>query len=523
MWTNRQTIFGTRSVFLCISFFQVLHGLRTSPFRSGEPSTTKSSSRGPANEQLERWATEAVEFARRLDCESVNFMTASECRRIQARQEGDMNIYVAPPNIQERKRYSLLVPDGGLRLSGEHDAVIVIDPYPKANFGHLVLIYYIDLGVERDRCTEQYRGFYLGHDECLQLAEKQRCLNRLRTRSNHRQCDINFIPLVHETNDELKHQKLLCRDDIGSFYPCPIYRTDPGNYTLHCELQANTRRCNEPRRQQVRARCKFYEICDQAVLISGGWNRHTNVQRHADNIKSVYTMLRSNGFRKSNIKTFFADSGDILDDIDRDSGKHTFPATDKYGIRNHISTLCRTRNCVDTFFIYMNSPALTDGTSLLWDRDSDGLATSDETYTSDELLEDLSECLAKHVYVVADQSFSGRLADALQSSEHINTRVTVFSSGSRHDYSWESELTNEWAHANHTDHCVASIYESYQDKLTSSPLMSEGMTGFANTTIFGAPCDRLEFYQRNDLRNAYMGCQNLPAWAWWTRHKRGGK
>lgn len=86
-------------------------------------------------------------------------------------------------------------------------------------------------------------------------------------------------------------------------------------------------------------------------------------------------------------------------------------------------------------------------------------ATSDETYTSDELLEDLSECSAKHVYIVADQSFSGRLADALQSSEHINTRVTVFSSGSRHDYSWESELTNEWAHANHTDHCVASVYE----------------------------------------------------------------
>ncbi|PIK53216.1 hypothetical protein BSL78_09855 [Apostichopus japonicus] len=359
--------------------------------------------------------------------------------------------------------------------------------------------------------------------DCLQLAEKERCRNRLRTRSNHRQCDINFIPLVYEADDETKQQQLICREGIGAFGRCPEYRSDQGNYTLHCELQANTRRCNEPRRQQVRARCKFYEICDQAVLISGGWNRHTNVQRHADNIKSIYNMLRLNGFKKSHIKTFFADSGDILDDIDKDGGKHTYPATNKYGLRNHISTLCRTSDCVDSFFIYLNSPALTDGTSLLWDRNQDGWATTDEVYTTDELMEDLSDCTAKQVYVVADQSFSGRLAEALQNSESLHPKVTVFTSGSKHDYSWASELTNEWARANHTDYCVTTIYESYQERLTSNPLMSEEVSGFTNTTIFGAPCDRLEFYERQDLKNAYMGCQNLPAWHWWGRHKRGGR
>lgn len=86
-------------------------------------------------------------------------------------------------------------------------------------------------------------------------------------------------------------------------------------------------------------------------------------------------------------------------------------------------------------------------------------ATTDEVYTTDELMEDLSDCTAKQVYVVADQSFSGRLAEALQNSESLHPKVTVFTSGSKHDYSWASELTNEWARANHTDYCVTTIYE----------------------------------------------------------------
>lgn len=70
---------------------------------------------------------------------------------------------------------------------------------------------------------------------------------------------------------------------------------------------------------------------------------------------------------------------------------------------------------------------------------------------------------------------------------------------------------------------VLLFLQSYQERLTSNPLMSEEVSGFTNTTIFGAPCDRLEFYERQDLKNAYMGCQNLPAWHWWGRHKRGGR
>lgn len=47
--------------------------------------------------------------------------------------------------------------------------------------------------------------FITDQGECLQLAEKQRCRNRLRARSNHRQCDINFIPLVYKVGDNVRY------------------------------------------------------------------------------------------------------------------------------------------------------------------------------------------------------------------------------------------------------------------------------------------------------------------------------
>ncbi|XP_071491704.1 uncharacterized protein [Diadema antillarum] len=477
-----------------------------------------------AEMQLHRWALAAVEYPRTLDCSVVPFIRERECLELVQRPQSEMNFYVAPPRPGG---YHSVLPDSGLSGRGTHDAVIAIDPYPQASFGHLVIIFFLDLNLGQEKCQER-NGKYLASGECLQLAEKQRCRNRLWPRSGRRRCDINFLPLVYAPFDETREQQLVCREDaILGFGPCPTQRTHTANYSMNCELNKNTRRCELPS-LKVKARCKVYEICDQAVLISGGWSRQISQQTQADNIRDMYTALRKNGFRRPSIKTFFADTGSVLENIDEEGLRHSYPATHKIAIQNHLSALCRNPYCVESLVIYLNSPTLADGTMLLWDLDQDGIADENEQYTVAEFLHDIADCSARQVYIIADQSFSGRLVSALESApDQHHPNVVIFTSGGSLEYSWNSELTSQWVNSNHTTMCVDDIYRDYQENLTSTPLMFESSWNAANTTLFGAPCDTLPFLTPHELRVTYMGCQNLPMTLWYfqfqsarTRHSR---
>lgn len=51
------------------------------------------------------------------------------------------------------------------------------------------------------------------------------------------------------------------------------------------------------------------------------------------------------------------------------------PAAMKLAFRYHIQTMCRTLHCVDSLVIYMNNPTKTDGTSLLWDVNNNGMVS----------------------------------------------------------------------------------------------------------------------------------------------------
>lgn len=50
-----------------------------------------------------------------------------------------------------------------------------------------------------------------------------------------------------------------------------------------------------------------------------------------------------------------------------------YSATDKMAIRNHISYICRKQHCADSLVLYLNSPAHSDGTMLLWDANLNGI------------------------------------------------------------------------------------------------------------------------------------------------------
>ncbi|KAK7499367.1 hypothetical protein BaRGS_00009342, partial [Batillaria attramentaria] len=464
----------------------------------GGPNTNQHMS-NDLNSREHRWATAAFDFVHNLDCDDVFFTTSRECRELVSLPKSAMNVYMADPSPYGKFR--TVIPDEPLTGTGLHEAVVVVDPYPAANFGHLVVIFFVDSDVSRSHC-QKMGGVYLAT-----------CMHR-----RHHPSGVKNI------------------SELAGFARCPEFR--PANDTdgLICNhLRENTRRCSTTH-ETIRTSCRMFEICDQAVLLSGGWNRYSSGERHWRNIELMYAMLRDNGFKRRNVKVFFANGAkslnvflfgdprqspspqrrgerrvagssefciggydvsfrgclggrltigqspppviDVFTDledlflhscnfksipnvtcivIDGDPPQKVYPAALKLALRNHIAKLCMAPHCVDSLFLYLNSPARSDGSSLLWDVNGDGLADDHERYTVRELKEDLSHCAAKQVTVVVDQSFSGEVVQELrQSPAHAN--VLVFASGKSGEYSFGDEYTRFWAARNHTRACSTDIH-----------------------------------------------------------------
>ena len=87
-------------------------------------------------------------------------------------------------------------------------------------------------------------------------------------------------------------------------------------------------------------------------------------------------------------------------------------------------------------------------------------ADESEQYKVSEFLQDISDCEARRIFIIADQSFSGRLVEALESANSTPQydNVVVFTSGGSMDYSWDSELTSQWVNSNQTTQCVDDVF-----------------------------------------------------------------
>ncbi len=150
------------------------------------------------------------------------------------------------------------------------------------------------------------------------LALNRRCRNALERRKGRRnfarRCEVNFLPLVYLESDDYeddaglsreRRQRLICRSNVPGFGPCPALRTINETSGLYCNpTRENTKRC-ETTHETIKTRCRVFEICDQAVLLSGGWNRWTHRPSHKQNVWDFYGMLREHGFRRDNIQVFF--------------------------------------------------------------------------------------------------------------------------------------------------------------------------------------------------------------------------
>ncbi|XP_039351006.1 uncharacterized protein LOC120374803 [Mauremys reevesii] len=442
-------------------------------------------------------------------------------------------LYASEPARPGHKLRALL-PDGSAAASGAnrggpgappaHDALLLLDPSPGASFGHPLRLFQLDFGVSPRRCRGPDR-VSLGRYECLTLALRSRCENQTKRRGRGGQgtreagrarreeplvggCEIHFLPLVVAAQDPKRQQRLHCVE-LPGFSPCPqpLPVVSPGPAAAHCELDKNTRRCH---RQQLPSHpsCRMYQTCDHAVLISGGWQDQITYPHHARNLRLFGQMLRRNGFRQEHIKAFFA--GDGQAPVAAEVGD-VYPATEKLLIRSHLALVCRTRHCADSLVLYLNSPARSDGTMLLWDTNKNGIADPKERYPVAELLADLEGCSARRVFLFLDQSYPGPLAKKLLASGRHGNVVLV--SGQRgSDFARGSAFSEFWARLQ-PDQCLL------QHLLQAGPRAASSSPGatlqLLNVTLAGAPCHSTPALTEDERRREFLGCQNLPTMLWY--------
>lgn len=138
------------------------------------------------------WAESAFAFIQRVDCigrsgadgfrSSPSFAaTARECQDVQKLPRGQLNVYIADPS--SRGRLMTVLPDGPVEtvamteassfmssssaaaaastVSVLHDGVVAIDPFPEANFGHLVIVFHVTSGASKTWCDRR-EGVLIG-------------------------------------------------------------------------------------------------------------------------------------------------------------------------------------------------------------------------------------------------------------------------------------------------------------------------------------------------------------------------
>lgn len=432
-----------------------------------------------------------------------------------------MRLYTA----EGRPKIRVVLPDRKQRRLTHHshrndsyDAAFVLDPFPDANFGHLVFIFLVDYNVNKTTCNKSMNGVHVSTDrnECIRRAERLHCRNRL----SHKQvkCEINFVPLVHDENDLSKKQLLQCRQNLKTltFTDCGVRES----FRLPCS--DNSARClsgSDGGRPKPPEYCT-YDQCDHAVLVSGGWNSYTSRPRYRKNLHNVWKLLNSTmRYKKENIVTFFGQGRK------KELGMHqrhkSYAVNRATHVKEYIKKLCRPSKCVDTFTLYLTGPSNSDGSLLFWDGDKAGITEEHEMYTPKELLEDVKNCSARRLFIVADYSYSGAMINRLKSRirrhpEQFRNLVAI-SSASWGEYAWRSDFTDAFVKHNkegNTTKCVMDVYEVIKQEFEangalSTPQIIATNSSAARTTLNGNPCN--ESWAKAKARDA---CQLLKIIKW---------
>ena len=107
------------------------------------------------------WADSAFRYIKSLNCNQVYFTSQRECNHLLNVRKRNVVVYIAQAPHTEEGQFIAMLPDSGLSRAGAHHAVLALDPYPDANFGHLVIVFFIDKTHSQSAC-ERHHGTYIG-------------------------------------------------------------------------------------------------------------------------------------------------------------------------------------------------------------------------------------------------------------------------------------------------------------------------------------------------------------------------
>lgn len=114
---------------------------------------------GPRDSRESEWVKGAFNYVQNLKCEDVFFTTEKECLALLTVTQSSYVVHVAP--FSGHRTYETVLPEEVLtRKDNNHQGVLVLDPYPTANFGHLVIVFFIDY--KDKRTCDSENGIFLG-------------------------------------------------------------------------------------------------------------------------------------------------------------------------------------------------------------------------------------------------------------------------------------------------------------------------------------------------------------------------
>ena len=118
----------------------------------------------PPELQQQRWAAAAFELTSRINCSAGLLTSTSRCEHLRTVERHRAAVYIAerPPGAE----LVTLLPDGELSAPADADAVLVVDPFPEAAWGHLVTVFTVQRDYTGHKCGP-FGGIKLGTDHWL--------------------------------------------------------------------------------------------------------------------------------------------------------------------------------------------------------------------------------------------------------------------------------------------------------------------------------------------------------------------
>lgn len=130
--------------------FRFAHGLPHVPATSTIPSKTL---------VWERRINASLDLLQTKPCKFL--IPNGNCTQLRSLPRSAMNVYIA--NAEKQRGRLVAVLPGKIKLvPTSYDAVLVIDPYPQASFGHPVLVFFIEISSRRSNCGGNRRSTYTG-------------------------------------------------------------------------------------------------------------------------------------------------------------------------------------------------------------------------------------------------------------------------------------------------------------------------------------------------------------------------